>query len=125
MEFNRGQAIYLQIADQICENILCGKWKEEERIPSVRDFAIELAVNPNTVMRTYTLLQEKNIIVNQRGVGFFVAEGGLERTRKYMVDHFTTIDLEYTFKMMDLLKISINDLKNYHSNYKQKIERGR
>ena len=50
MEFTASQAIYLQIADQICERILCGQWKEGERIPSVREMGESIQVNPNTVM---------------------------------------------------------------------------
>jgi len=119
MEFNDGQAIYLQIADYICEKILSKEWKEEERIPSVRDLAVEIEVNPNTVMRTYSFLQEKNIITNQRGVGFFVAENGFEHTKKYMSEHFTKTDLNYVFKMMDLLGISFNKLKDYYSKYNE------
>lgn len=111
MEFSGSQPIYLQIGDYVCENILSGKWKEGERIPSVRDMAIEIAVNPNTVMRTYTMLQDKGIIVNQRGVGFFVAEKGLEKTISYMIKHFFEVDLENVFKMMDLLNISIEEIQ--------------
>ncbi|HEV7378757.1 MAG TPA: GntR family transcriptional regulator, partial [Dyadobacter sp.] len=56
MEFKDKQSIYLQIADYICEQILLAKWPPGERIPSVRDLASTLEVNPNTVMRTYDFL---------------------------------------------------------------------
>jgi len=72
MEFNKNQAIYLQIAEVICENILSLNWKVSEKISSVREFAAMMEVNPNTVMRTYTYLQDKGIIYNKRGIGFFV-----------------------------------------------------
>ena len=58
MEFHKKDAIYLQIADLMCERILRGTWPENERIPSVRELAVSLEVNPNTVMRTYAYLQE-------------------------------------------------------------------
>ena len=119
MEFNESQAIYLQIADYICEKILSREWKEEERVPSVRDLAVEIEVNPNTVMRTYSFLQEKNIITNQRGVGFFVAGNGYEHTKNYMSEHFIKTDLNYVFKMMNLLGISFNKLKDYYSKYNE------
>lgn len=51
--------IYLKLADRICDNILSERYKEEERIPSVRDFAAEREVNPNTVMRAFEWLQRK------------------------------------------------------------------
>lgn len=119
MEFNDSQAIYLQIADYICEKILSKEWKEGERIPSVRELAVTVEVNPNTVMRTYTFLQEKNIIANQRGVGFFVADNGYEQTKNYMSAHFIKTDLDYVFKMMNLLGISFNKLKEYYSKYNE------
>ena len=118
MEFNDSQAIYLQIADYICEKILSGEWKEGDRIPSVRELAIEVEVNPNTVMRTFTYLQEKGIISNQRGVGFFVADDGYKQTKNYMSKHFIKTDLKYVFKMMDLLGISFNELKDLYNNHK-------
>ena len=53
MEFKDHQAIYLQIAESVCEKILHGEWKEEDRIPSVRELGATLGVNPNTVATTY------------------------------------------------------------------------
>lgn len=62
MNFHSNKAIYIQIADLICEKILSNTFKEEERIPSVRELAVDLEVNPNTVMRTYEYLQDLEII---------------------------------------------------------------
>ena len=59
MQFKDSQSIYLQIADYVCEKILLGEWKAEERIPSVRELAVQLEVNPNTVMRTFDFLQQQ------------------------------------------------------------------
>jgi DNA-binding transcriptional regulator YhcF (GntR family) len=59
MQFRESNAIYLQIADYICERILLQQWKAGERIPAVRELAVQLEVNPNTVMRTYEFLQGK------------------------------------------------------------------
>jgi DNA-binding transcriptional regulator YhcF (GntR family) len=53
MEFRENQAIYLQIAELICERILLKQWASEDKVPSVRELAVQLEVNPNTVMRTY------------------------------------------------------------------------
>ena len=66
MEFREKEAIYMQIADEFAVKILLSKWKADEKVPSVRQLAIELEVNPNTVMRTYAYLQENNIIYNKR-----------------------------------------------------------
>ena len=118
MEFNGNQPIYLQIVDFICEKILSKEWKEGDRVPSVREMAVTIEVNPNTVMRSFTFLQEKNIISNQRGVGFFVSEDGFQNAMDYMLEHFINSDLDNLFKKMDLLNISPTKLKEYYTKYK-------
>lgn len=115
MEFQKDQAIYLQIADLICENILSGEWLEDERIPSVRELAMTAEVNPNTVMRSYTWLQDKGIIQNQRGIGYFVAPGAIEQTRRLKKEDFINTQLPQLFKMMSLLNISMDDLKSIYA----------
>ncbi|HKM07759.1 MAG TPA: GntR family transcriptional regulator, partial [Sphaerochaeta sp.] len=75
MQFNNRSPIYMQIAQYIYDLILNASWVEEERIPSVRDMAMQLEVNPNTVIRTYSMLQEEGILENQRGIGYFTAKG--------------------------------------------------
>ena len=74
MNFKESKAIYLQIADRICDEILLGQFGEEERIPSVREYAAIVEVNANTVMRSFDYLQSQNIIYNKRGYFF---EGGI------------------------------------------------
>ncbi|MGE5402819.1 MAG: GntR family transcriptional regulator [Ignavibacteriales bacterium] len=121
MEFNSSRPIYLQIADFICEKILSDDWKDSDRIPSVRDLAISIEVNPNTVMRTFTFLQEKGIISNQRGVGYFVAVNGRELAKVYKTDQFIKVDLDQIFRTMDLLGIEITDLEKFYLAYKRKL----
>lgn len=74
MEFNSNKAIYLQISDIICEKILSGELKADDRIPSVREYGASIGVNPNTVMRTYEKLTNEGIIYNKRGIGYFIGE---------------------------------------------------
>ncbi len=74
MESKGDRSIFLQIADTIIEGILNGIYQPGEKIPSVRELALSVGVNPNTIMRTYTELQEQKIIDNKRGVGFFVSD---------------------------------------------------
>jgi GntR family transcriptional regulator len=112
MNFDNGKAIYLQIADIICENILIDKWNANFRIPSVRDFAVNLEVNPNTVNRTYAYLQEKNIIHNQRGIGYFVSEGAKEKVLDVMREDFMSIEIPKFIKTMGLLNINFDDIKS-------------
>ncbi len=82
MEFDDRQSIYLQIVDYVVDGILKGDYREGERIPSVRELAIDTEVNPNTVVRSYAELQDREIIHNRRGIGYFVSEGAKERIRR-------------------------------------------
>lgn len=120
MEFRDDQAIYLQIADTFCENILLRKWKALDRIPSVRDVAVEIEVNPNTVVRTYIYLQEKGIIFNKRGVGYFVSEDGVEKTIALLKENFVFTELPRFFKTMHLLNFSLDDIRAYYQEYAAK-----
>lgn len=118
MEFKEKKAIYVQIADYICENILNGSWKEEDRIPSVREMAIEIEVNPNTVMRAYSYLQDEEIIFNKRGIGYFVGENSRELIAKMKKDDFIKNELPYFFRILKMLKIDFDELKTMFEDYK-------
>lgn len=114
MDFQEKRAIYLQIGDQICENILVQVWKEEDRIPSIRELAVDMEVNPNTVMRTYAYLQELGIIHNRRGIGYFVAADARQRTLELKKRTFVEVELPRLFRSMDLLGLSCADLEAYY-----------
>lgn len=117
MDFQNKKAIYLQIADFVCEQILLNKWLEKEKIPSIRELAISLAVNPNTVMRTYSFLEEKAIIEMQRGIGYFVADNARKHTLEFKKEEFLTNDLPQVFRSMELLNI---DLENFSYLYRKR-----
>jgi len=117
MEFRDNKAIYLQIADYVCEHILLGKWKADEKVPSVRELAVEMEVNPNTVMRTYELLQNKNIINNKRGIGFFVGERATENVKGYRKVQFIEDELPVVFRNIYLLNIGFDELKAKYESF--------
>lgn len=117
MEFKDTQSIYLQIADLFCENILRKKWKAGDRIPSVREMAVNIEVNPNTVMRTFTYLQDKGIIFNKRGIGYFVAEDGFQKTKTLRKEDFVNHELPRLFNEMDLLGLTLEDMNTYYKQY--------
>jgi GntR family transcriptional regulator len=119
MQFRESQAIYLQIADYVCERILLKEWKPEERIPSVREMAVQLEVNPNTVMRSYEFLQQKEIITNQRGIGYFVSAGALTHALEYRKDDFLLKELPQVFRNMYLLNMEPDDLKTRFEKFKK------
>lgn len=117
MEFNNKQAIYLQIADVICDRIILQEVKEDERVLSVRDMAVELEVNPNTVMRAYELLQAKNIINNKRGIGYFVSVGGYLAAISFRKEEFMQKELPQLFKTVSLLQLDFNMLQAEYEKY--------
>lgn len=118
MEFRDNEAIYLQIAAYVSENILLGKWPAEQKIPSVRDLAVELEVNPNTVMRTYEFLQNQEVIYNKRGIGFFVAPEGFEKVKAYRKERFIQHDLPEYFRNIYLLDINLDDIQQRYEKFK-------
>lgn len=117
MEFGDSNAIYLQIAEHFCENILLQKWNPGDRIPSVREMAVDIEVNPNTVLRTFNYLQEKGIIYNKRGIGYFVSEDGLQKTRALRKEDFVNHELPKLLKAMSLLNLTMEDLNAYYRQF--------
>ena len=73
MNYNTNQSIFVQIAERICDRVLSGDYQADARIPSVRELAVEMEVNPNTVMRSYERLQANGIIYNKIGIGYFIS----------------------------------------------------
>ena len=119
MQFRESIAIYLQIADYICERILLGQWKAGERIPAVRELAVQLEVNPNTVMRTYEFLQAQNMIYNQRGIGYFVGPDAVNHASTYRKTEFIEKELPNIFRNMYMLGMEVDDLKSRFETFKK------
>lgn len=121
MQFRESQAIYLQIADYVCEKILLKEWVQGERIPSVRELAVQLEVNPNTVMRTYEFLQQRHIIFNQRGIGFFAAADAIRQATVYRREAFIEKDLPQVFRSLLLLGMDTEELKPRYEKYRKQF----
>jgi|SRR5688572_3242106 len=113
MEFNQPKGIYQQIADQMRDRILAGEWQEGERIPSVRELAVGVGVNPNTVTKSYQALLDREIIENQRGLGYFVAADAKRRIVDEMKKEFVREELPRVFRTMRLLGMRLQDLEPY------------
>ena len=110
MEFKDKQAIYLQIADYVCDQIVTEKWRAGEKIISIRELAVSIAVNPNTVLRTYEHLQQQGVIFNKRGIGYFVDETAPEKIREMRRKRFFAQDLPEFIKKMQQLGITAEEL---------------
>ena len=117
MNFSENQSIYIQITEFVKEQILVNKWQKEEKIPSVRDLAAELQVNPNTVMRAYDFLQQQGVIYNRRGIGNHVSSDAGEKILASRKEKFLQSDLPAFFKNMLLLKIGIDELERLYKSF--------
>ena len=118
MEFRDKQAIYMQIADFFENHILQDKWTADEKVPSVRQLAVELEVNPNTVMRTYTHLQETGVIYNKRGIGYFVSPNAKTILIDMLKQQFIEVELPEFYRKMQLIGLTIKDLEEMFEKWK-------
>jgi GntR family transcriptional regulator len=108
LDFRSGVPIYIQIMEQIKQQVATGDLKPGDQLPTVRALALELRVNFNTVARAYRLLDEAGVISTQQGRGTYILDASLSiateklrhqsleaLTRRYLED---AIRLEYTPK---------------------------
>ncbi len=111
MEFHAPKPIFLQICDIVIDRILRKELHDGDRIPSVRDMGENLALNPNTVQRAYAELQNKGIIEQQRGIGYFIKIDSKEIALKIRKEEFIQIQLPLLIHQMETLEISWEELK--------------
>lgn len=74
VSFDNSKPIYLQLMDYFFQQISSGQLKPGDKLPSVRETAVEVGVNPNTVQRTYAEMERKGVVEARRGQGSFVTE---------------------------------------------------
>ena len=98
------------MADRLCDEILADKYKDDDRIPSVREYAVLLEVNTNTAVKAYDELARANIIYNKRGLGYFVTKGTKRQILKERKREFIEERLPELFRQMRLLDIDIKDV---------------
>ncbi|WAH37743.1 GntR family transcriptional regulator [Alicyclobacillus dauci] len=100
-EFNSSQPIYHQIMQRICGQILRSEFRLGDKLPSVRDLALDMGVNPNTIKRVYNELERIGIVETKRGQGTFVTESSsrIDRLRReQMAEHIS----RFVQDMMDM-----------------------
>lgn len=117
MNYNTNQSIFIQIADRISDRVLSKEYQADDRIPSVRELAVEMEVNPNTVMRSFELLQNNEIIYNKRGIGYFISAEAEQLIRQMRHKQFVKEVLPAVFKEMQLLNISLDELTEAYTLY--------
>ncbi len=110
MHFDTSSPIYIQIAEYLASLILRGHYGDGTRIPSARELAVELEVNPNTVVRSYALLQEQGVLEVQRGVGYFTTKDATATIKRLRRASFTEKELPAIVKTMKSLDITVDEL---------------
>ena len=110
MDFKENKAIYLQIAEHLMDEILQDRYPEEERIPSVREYAALAEVNVNTCMRAYDWLCTQDIIFTKRGLGYFVMKDAPKAILKIRRDEFFKQTLPEFAHQMQTLGVSVDEI---------------
>lgn len=117
MIFKEGQAIFMQIAERICDEILAEKYAADARIPGVRDYAANLEVNINTVVKAYEQLAQRDVIYNKRGLGYFVSTNAKAQILQSRRDTFFNRELPELVLRMHQLGITPNDIKKAYDEH--------
>ena len=120
-DFRQDKAIYRQMSDRLCDDILSGRYNAGDRIPSVRELSEMLEVNTNTVVRAYDQLTRQGIVFTRRGMGYFVSENArdiiMENKRKeFMEEKLPDLFRQMLFRQMELLGIPIETVEKLWEN---------
>ncbi len=110
MNFNNQRPIYRQIADYCFARILSGDWKPGERVPSVRELAVQMTVNTHTVLKAFEYLQTHNVIEPRRGMGYYLADDAPQKVRDTLREEFFETAMPEFFEQMQLLGISLEEV---------------
>lgn len=110
MRFNDSSPIYEQIADSLAAQAASGALKAGSRLPSARDLAVSLEVNPNTAARALQVLADRGVARCERGTGYFLAEDGPAVAARERRDRFFSEELPGLFGRMEELGIGMETI---------------
>lgn len=115
IKFTTQRPIYIQLADEIKQRIVLGVYHADEKIPSVRDFAKEFSVNPNTMQKALTELETSGIIYTERTNGKFVSS---KKEMSLLLKQELAKDIiEVYIKQMGKLGYSVTEAEEFISTY--------
>jgi GntR family transcriptional regulator len=115
MRFNSERPIFAQIADILAQRIVDGALGPGDRLPSARELASSLEVNPNTAARALQELADSSLARCERGMGYFVADKGPDLARTARKKRFFSEELPRLFKRMDELGISLAEISEIYA----------
>lgn len=111
MKFTDNTPIFLQIALHVEQMIERGEWVEGERVPSTRELAVSLSVNPATVMRAYDHLTSLEVIEQRRGLGYFVSAGACDKIVSLRRSEFFEHTMPEFFAAMTRLGVTFEQVR--------------
>ncbi len=111
MNFKPNNPIYLQVADYFCEKVLTLAWRDGDKLPAVKALAALTAVNPNTVIKALGWLQDQDILIARRGIGYFLSGSAHANTVALKRQQFIEVDLPQLFASMQLLGLGFAELQ--------------
>jgi DNA-binding transcriptional regulator YhcF (GntR family) len=112
MRFSNDKPIFVQIADLLEDEIVSGRFAEGARLPSSRELAASLEVNPNTAARSLQILSDRGVAEAARGTGYSVAPQAIGRAKDRRREQFFNDDLPGLFKAMAELDIDMDEISD-------------
>jgi GntR family transcriptional regulator len=123
------EPIYIQVAEQISKAIARGELASGDKLPAVRKLAAELVINPNTVARAYSRLEQAGLVITKTGSGTFVSDPKLRRTDAADINMLTermdtliTRGLNLGLKAQDLISLFEKRLAKFSNKSKKREE---
>ena len=117
MIYHSDKALFVKIAERLCDDILSDRYREGDRVPSVRELAAEYEVNTNTALRAFEVLQRDDILLQQRGIGMQVARGAKRKILNARKKEFLQHELPDFLRRLDLLGLTIDDVARAWQEY--------
>jgi GntR family transcriptional regulator len=111
-EWNRNQPIYRQLRERVVAMILDGALREDDPLPSVRNVAAELRVNPLTVLKAYQEMVDEHLVETRRGLGMFVKPGARQHLLEGEREKFLTDDWPRIAATIERLGLTEKELMN-------------
>ncbi|MET3562120.1 DNA-binding transcriptional regulator YhcF (GntR family) [Enterococcus rotai] len=110
MNYDGNRPIYQQIIEQVEHWIASNHWQQNEKVPSVRQLAEDMEVNPTTIQRAYSVLEQEEILISQRGIGKFVTN----KTEKINDLRLRLIEAHLAAFITQLRKLELTENEREH-----------
>ena len=108
--FDGREPLYVQIADQIRQDVLSGALEAEEQVMSTTQYATTFRINPATAAKAFGELVDEGVLYKRRGVGMFVAPGAREKLRAERRDSFFADVVDPVLEQARLLGIDVDEV---------------